>query len=76
MKSVLGWELNKALAYLSEQGIRPLVQETRSRRGVDQGEERVVRLRQDGAGQYVLTWTRFQTELEEQQKKNTMSEVQ
>lgn len=65
MKSVLGWELNKALAYLSEQGIQPLVQETRSRRGVDRGEERVVRLMQDETGQYVLTWTRFQTELEE-----------
>lgn len=65
MKSVLGWELNKALAYLSEQGIQPLVQETRSRRGVDRGEERVVRLMQDETGQYVLTWTRFQTEPEE-----------
>lgn len=65
MKSVLGWELNKALAYLSEQGIQPLMQETRSRRGVDRGEERVVRLMQDETGQYVLTWTRFQTELEE-----------
>lgn len=65
MKSVLGWELNKALAYLSEQGIQPLVQETRSRRGVDRGVERVVRLMQDETGQYVLTWTRFQTELEE-----------
>lgn len=65
MKSVLGWELNKALAYLSEQGIQPLVQETRSRRGVDRGEERVVRLMQDETGQYMLTWTRFQTELEE-----------
>lgn len=65
MKSVLGWELNKALAYLSEQGIQPLVQETRSRRGVDRGEERVVRLMQNETGQYVLTWTRFQTELEE-----------
>lgn len=65
MKSVLGWELNKALAYLSEQGIQPLMQETRSRRGVDRGEERVVRLMQDETGQYVLTWTRFQMELEE-----------
>lgn len=76
MKSVLGWELNRALNYLSEQGIRPLVQQTRSRRGVDQGEERVVRLMQDETGKYVLTCTRFQTELEEALKQNTMSEVQ
>lgn len=76
MKSVLGWELNKALNYLSEQGIRPLVQQTRSRRGVDRGEQRVVRLIQNGAGEYELTWTLFQTELEEALKQNTMSEVQ
>lgn len=61
MKSVLGWELHKALAYLAEQGVSPLLQETRSRRGVEQGEARVVRLTEDGAGQYVLTWTRFET---------------
>lgn len=64
MKSVLGWELQKALDYLHEEGVEPLLEQTLSRRGVEQGEDRAVRLRQNEAGQWVLTWTKFQTELE------------
>lgn len=69
MKSVLGWELNKALAYLREQGVELLLEETRSRRGVEQGEARVVRLKQNEEGTCTLTWSRFQTEMEEATEK-------
>ena len=64
--SVLGWPLNRAKAYLQEAGYAVVLEEVRSRKGIEGGEKRVVRQReQEEAGErsVLLTWAAFQTDV-------------
>jgi len=61
--SVLGYELSRATELLEAQGYAVRCVETRSRKGVDGSERRVVRQRMND-GQAELVWAVFKTECE------------
>ena len=63
MISVLGYELSRAIELLEAQGYAVRCVETRSRKGVDGSERRVVRQRMND-GQAELVWAVFKTECE------------
>ena len=63
MISVLGYELSRATELLESQGYAVRCVETRSRKGVDGSERRVVRQRMND-GQAELVWAVFKTECE------------
>ena len=63
MISVLGYELSQATELLEAQGYAVRCVETRSRKGVDGSERRVVRQRMND-GQAELVWAVFKTECE------------
>ena len=63
MISVLGYELSRATELLVAQGYAVRCVETRSRKGVDGSERRVVRQRMND-GQAELVWAVFKTECE------------
>ncbi len=63
MISVLGYELNRATELLEAQGYTVHCVETRSRKGVDGSEKRVVRQRMND-GQAELVFAVFKTECE------------
>ena len=63
MISVLGYELSRATELLEAQGYAVRCVETRSRKGVDGSERRVVRQRMND-GQEELVWAVFKTECE------------
>ncbi len=63
MISVLGYELSRATGLLEAQGYAVRCVETRSRKGVDGSERRVVRQRMND-GQAELVWAVFKTECE------------
>jgi len=61
--SVLGYELSRAAELLESEGYQVHCVETRSRKGVDGSEKRVVRQR-IADGQAELVWAVFKTECE------------
>ena len=63
MISVLGYELSCAVELLESAGYTVHCVETRSRKGVDGSERRVVRQRMND-GQAELVWAVFKTECE------------
>lgn len=63
MISVLGYELSRAVELLEAQGYRVSCVETRSRKGVDGSETRVIRQR-IADGQAELVWAVFKTRCE------------
>lgn len=63
MISVLGYELSRATELLEAEGYTVHCIETRSRKGVDGSEKRVVRQR-IADGQAELVWSVFKTECE------------
>ena len=63
MISVLGYELSRATELLESQGYAVRCVETRSRKGVDGSERRVIRQRMND-GQAELVWAVFKTECE------------
>lgn len=63
MISVLGYELSRAVELLEAQGYRVSCVETRSRKGVDGSEKRVIRQR-IADGQAELVWAVFKTKCE------------
>ena len=63
MISVLGYELSRATELLEAQGYAVRCVETRSRKGVDGSERRVVRQRMND-GQAELVWAVFKTKCE------------
>ena len=63
MISVLGYELSRATELLESEGYQVYCVETRSRKGVDGSEKRVVRQR-IADGQAELVWAVFKTECE------------
>lgn len=65
MTDVLGCELETALKMLREQGSSVTLCEVRSRKGLPDGEKRVVRQQLTQEGCVKLTYAVFQTELNE-----------
>ena len=63
MISVLGYELERAVELLESAGYSVTCTETRSRKGVDGSEKRVIRQR-IADGQAELVWAVFKTECE------------
>ena len=63
MRDVLGFELSSAARLLEAEGMSVSLVETRSRKGVDGNEKRVVRARQTGDSAVELTWALFKTDV-------------
>ena len=62
MTSVIGLELDRAMLMLAEQGVGAVCVETASRKGVENGQKRVVRQRTLDDGAMELVWSAFKTE--------------
>lgn len=61
IEDALGMELAKAKAYLAGQGYRVTEKETRSKKGVDGNEARVIRVRKTGEDSVELCYAVFKT---------------
>lgn len=62
MIALLGYPLEAAVKRLEESGYTVKTREARSRKGVAEGERRVVRLRQTGDSAVQLTYSTFRIE--------------
>lgn len=62
MTCVLGYPLARAVALLQAEGLTVQCVETRSRKGLETGADRVVRQQTQENGDVLLTYARFQTE--------------